>query len=316
MDIEYIIIFAIFLFSLSCVSASEDVVSDINVTFDDVMWQENLSDIDVELPQKAEGNFSLKINDEVIYNEVITNKSFKIPIKLPKDSSNLVVNMYPPCDYKKYKVSAFYNDINLNITDSLKIMKYSPDISNFLNFPNEILQHSQTPCHVLFPRSAKGDVEIYVDDNFLNKTKVSSPFFIIENGISNLKLGRHNLTVSYLGDSYYLPFNKTFNFNLTNALIRIPQTVNIGHDDCVSVDVLKNTTGMVRVYLDSKLIHEEYISDGEFILSLEDYLKYNSSEVSINFTNKDFSKSLTQKSILHMILMFFLKVLFMVKIML
>ena len=297
MKFKFIIILIIFLFSITCVSASENStdVDDINVTFNEYVWEGNLTDINVELPENAKGNFSVKINDEVIYNEVITNKTFKVPVKLPKDNSLFIMNIYPPLDSKTYKVNAFYNGIDLNISKTLKVMKYSQNISNLLNFPEEILFKSNNPNFIIFPRSACGDVELYVDNKLFTKTKISSPFFFIDSKINNLKLGIHKLTVSYLGDNYYMPFNKTFDFNVCDALIHIPKTINIGHDDCVSVNVLKTTQGYVSVFLDSKLICKQKINNGDFILSLEDYLKHDSREVTVTFTNNEFTRSKTQQ---------------------
>ena len=122
------------------IAQSEDIISDINVTFDEKMWQENLSDISVELPDEASGEFCIKLNNEAIYNETITDHSFKVPIKLPKPEFALVVNIYPPLDFKAYKVSAFYNGIDLNLNRSLKVMANPPDYEN-IRFPEEILQN-------------------------------------------------------------------------------------------------------------------------------------------------------------------------------
>ena len=63
---------------------SEDISSDINVTFDEQVWEKDLGNISVELPESASGDFCIKINDEAIYNETITEHSFEVPIKLPK----------------------------------------------------------------------------------------------------------------------------------------------------------------------------------------------------------------------------------------
>lgn len=109
MNIKWVVIISfIFLFiCLTCVDAADnvtddnitqsdvicqppDISDDINVTFNETMWEENLSDIDVELPENASGDFCIKINDEAIYNNTITNHSFKVPIKLPKPKFVLI----------------------------------------------------------------------------------------------------------------------------------------------------------------------------------------------------------------------------------
>lgn len=270
-------------------------LSDINVTFTEQVWEGNLSDIDVELPEDASGNFSVKINDEVIYDEKITEKSFKVPIRLPTNKFEIVANIYPPFDVKTYKVSAFYNGIDLNITQALKVMKYPQNCSFLWNFPEEILQYYDSHNFIMFPRSADGYCEIYLDGRFLNRTKIAGPFLRMEDyNLQNLNMGDHTLKIKYLGDSYYLPGEKTFNFKVTNAVITIPKTLNLTHDDCVSVRVLDSVQGKVQVYIDSRLVYSEQIKNGDFVLSLIDYLKCDSSEVTVKFVG-DFTRSKTQK---------------------
>ena len=122
---------------IGSVSASNNTVADINITFDEQMWDENLTDIHVDVNENITGNFAIKINDEVIYNDTITNKSFNVPIKLPKNDYELYINIYPPLDSTNYKVNAFLNGINLNLNKTLKIMKYPRDF-NYFYFPEEI----------------------------------------------------------------------------------------------------------------------------------------------------------------------------------
>ena len=269
-------------------------VSDnINVTYDEVMWEKNLTDIDVELPDDASGDFCIKIDEEVIYNENITEKTFKVPITLPKKNPEFIISVYPPIDYRQYKVSAFYNGINLNLTTPLKVMKYPPDY-NDLRFPEEILQNGKNYGFMAFPRSANGIVEFYIDDRLFNRTPARPIFSWDDVPFSELSLGNHTFSVHYLGDSYYKAFNKTFDFSVVNVIIDIPKTVNIGHDDCILVKTLKKYTGTVKVYVDNKLVKTSKTSDGEYILSLEGYVKYTSRQVKVVYTGSDFSRTKTQ----------------------
>ena len=57
-------------------------------------------------------------------------------------------------------------------------------------------------------------------------------------------------------------------------MIDIPEVVNISHDSCVAVDVLKNVGGTVKIYLDGKLICNKKYED-YFVFDLEKYLKFN-----------------------------------------
>lgn len=106
---KIIFLLIIFLFAMSCVSAADnltdnmletdsnsavqsdapsiaqdaEIASEINVTFDEKVYAENLTDITVDLPETAQGNLEVRINNYSIYNETITNKSVAIPIQLP-----------------------------------------------------------------------------------------------------------------------------------------------------------------------------------------------------------------------------------------
>lgn len=278
-------------------SDDSGIADDINVTFDEQMWEENLTDITVDLPEEASGEFCLKVGDDVIYNQTITEKSFKVPVKITKPKFELVVLVYPPYDCRHYDVTAFYNGVDLNLNRTLKVMKFSPDY-NLLRFPKEILQNSDPQMlrmSLMFPRSANGIVEIYLNDRLFNKTQVRGSYINVDyTNVTRLDLGNHTLKVVYYNDTYYHDINRTFNFEVVNAVISIPETVNIGHDTCVSVDVLKGVQGTVRIYLDGKLIankkYEQY-----FVFSLEDYVKWNSSEVVVEFISKQFSRNKTQK---------------------
>ena len=294
-------IFILIICSLSCVCASdnvtddalESVADDINVTYDEVMWKENLTDIEVELPEEASGDFCVKIDDEVIYNQTITDKSFNVPVRIPVKNPDFIINIWPSMDYKMYKVSAFYNDINLNLTTPLKIMNYPPDY-NSVFFPKEILQHGTNPGVMIFPRSANGTVEFYIDDRLFNTTTARPIIYWHDYPISDLPLGNHTFRVHYLGDKYYVPFNKTFNFTVVNVVIDIPSPVNIGHDDCIAVETLPNVAGTVKVFIDDKLICSKNTDRGEFIMSLEKYLKYTDREIKVVYTSKNFSRTKTQ----------------------
>lgn len=303
MDVKSILILTILFFlMINCINAadngtdnltSDDVITeDINVTFDEQMWKENLSDINVELPENASGEFSVKIDDEIIYNQTITEKTFKVPVKLPTRGHEFVISIWPPIDCRYYKINAYYNNIDLNINGTLRVMNNPPDF-NYMNFPKEILYHDEYSPMIAFPRSANGMVEYYIDDKLVNRTQVRPVVSWQKNIFHDLTLGNHTFRVIYYGDSYYKAYDRTFNFNVTQVVIEIPETVNISHDDCISVKTLKGTTGTVKVYIDNKLIHSVNTDDNYYVLSLEEYLKANSREVKVVYSNKDFTRTKT-----------------------
>ena len=303
MNVKYILLISMLIFlTLSTVSAEDNVTSDIltspdsdvNVTFDEQMWRENLTDIHVELPEDSEGDFCIKIDDEVMYNESITNRTFDVPVKLPKRLHEFYISVYPPIDCRPYKISAFLNGVDLNINKTLKVMTYPPDY-NIMHFPEEILHNDPYMPLMVFPRSANGTVELYIDDKLFNRTTARPVFYWKDNPFSTLPLGNHTFRVVYYGDSYYKPFNRTFNFTVTDVVIQIPEIINIGHDDCVSVRTSDKAQGTVKVFIDGALIKTSKTEDGDFIMSLEQYIKYTNHEVKVVYTSKNLSRTKIQQ---------------------
>ena len=303
MNVKYILLISMLIFlTLGAVSAEDNVTSDIltspesavNITFDEQMWKENLTDIHVELPEDSEGDFCIKIDDEVMYNKSITNRTFDVPVNLPKRLHEVYISVYPPIDCRPYKISAFLNGVDLNINRTLKVMTYSPDY-NIMHFPQEILQNEPYMPLMIFPRSANGTVEFYIDDELFNRTTARPTFYWKDNPFSSLPLGNHTLRVVYYGDSYYKPFNRTFNFTVTDVVIQIPEIINIGHDDCVSVRTSDKAQGTVKVYIDGVLVKSSKTENREFILSLEQYIKYTNHEVKVVYSSKNLSRTKIQQ---------------------
>lgn len=263
---------------------------EINVTYDEQMWEKNLSDINVELPENSTGDFCVKINDEVIYNQTITDRTFKVPIKLPSRGPELYIAIFPPIDSRTYRVSAFYNDVEVSIPHDLKVMRMAPDF-NYFHFPEEVLYKENRQIILAMPRSSNGILELYLDGKLLNKTKARPMMYI---DAQKWVLGKHALKVVYYNDTYYNGYNNTFTIEVTRAVISIPGTLNIGHDDCISIETLRGTEGTVEVYLDGKLIDSGKLEYGDYILSLEKYLKRDSSKVTVVLKTTDFTRTKTQ----------------------
>ena len=277
-------------------SGDFQIAENINVTFEGQMWIENLSNITASFPQSTQGEFCLKINDEVIYNESIDSTEISVPVKLPRDKFPYVIaNIWPPMDCRNYAVTAFYNGIELNISHELKVMLRSPDYDYWWGISDEVLQYGTNYwATVIFPRSANGDAEIYVDDRLINRTRVVGPYvYYSPSEITGLGLGNHTFRVVYENDTYYNAKNMTFTFQVVNVKIDIPKNISIGHDDCIAVNVLENTSGTVKIYIDGILVKTGKTNRGDYIISLADYLMRNSSEVTVAFQGKDFSRTKT-----------------------
>ena len=275
-------------------SKTEDIIKgsnnrdDVNISFDEQMYEKDLGEINVDLGDDVSGEFCILIDEEVIYNETITDSHFKVPVVLPKKSYELIVNIWPGIDCRRYKVNAFLNGEDLNINKTLQVMKLPPDY-NYLHFQDEVLTTNDHQIFV-FPRSANGIVEIWLDGVLLNKTKAQP---IIYFNKLNLTLGNHSWKVLFYNDTYYNDFNATANFSAVNVRIRIPQTINITHDDCISVESIYKG-GTVKTYIDGMLINTSKVEDKYFVLCLEQYLKKDSHEVKVIYENGKVKREKTQ----------------------
>ena len=270
------------------IGEGSDSHNDINISFDEQMYEKDLGEINVDLGDEVNGEFCILIDEEVIYNETITDSHFKVPVVLPKKSYELIVNIWPGIDCRRYKVNAFLNGEDLNINKTLQVMKLPPDY-NYLHFQDEVLTTNDHQIFV-FPRSANGIVEIWLDGVLLNKTKAQP---IIYFNKLNLTLGNHSWKVLFYNDTYYNDFNATANFSAVNVRIRIPQTINITHDDCISVESIYKG-GTVKTYIDGMLINTSKVEDKYFVLCLEQYLKKDSHEVKVIYENGKVKREKTQ----------------------
>ena len=270
------------------IGEGSDSHNDINISFDEQMYEKDLGEINVDLGDEVNGEFCILIDEEVIYNETITDSHFKVPVVLPKKSYELIVNIWPGIDCRRYKVNAFLNGEDLNINKTLQVMKLPPDY-NYLHFQDEVLTTNDHQIFV-FPRSANGIVEIWLDGVLLNKTKAQP---IIYFNKLNLTLGNHSWKVLFYNDTYYNDLNATANFSAVDVRIRIPQTINITHDDCISVESIYKG-GTVKTYIDGMLINTSKVEDKYFVLCLEQYLKKDSHEVKVIYENGKVKREKTQ----------------------
>ena len=287
MKLKFLLIFLIALLAISAVHAEdnqtdEQIAHDTNITVESKMWAENLTDIEVQLPETAQGNLSVKINNETIYDNYTQDKSFKIPITLPAQKSPIFIIGWPP-ESKVYHISAFYNDVQINMTSKFEVYNHNRTY-DYSFAPHEILQYGQYDVMTIrFPSTSEGYIDVYIDDKFAYSLNASRWTFL--EGFGNLALGNHTLRIEYSGDDYFLASNKTYVFNVTNVLINIPDEIVINHDDCISVDVLPQAKCTVSVYVDGMLFKKGTTEDGEYLQSLFD-LSCRTHEIEVKVTGK------------------------------
>ena len=283
-----------FICSISAVSADNntqsDIVDNINVTFPQKVYEKDNASINVELPQNASGKLKATVNDVEIYNEIITNKSVKIPIKIPKQAIPYIISNRIS-DHTAFRLNIYYNDIEVNMNHTLKMMKFKPD-HDFGCGIDEILK-DDISSHVIltFPSSSNSTIEVYIDGIFQEKLKTSTFTILNTSNFINLNLGNHTFEIRYSGDDYYLASNRTFNFTVVDMIITVPKNIVLDHDDCVYLKTLKNRDGYVSILVDNSLFYKGKLdSDGEFLKSLFD-LTCGSHSIEVQYNSKGFFKS-------------------------
>ena len=302
MKLNKLVILSIFLLAILLVGAvsaegndtqtDEEIAQDINVTFPEKVYKEDPVDIDVELPDAAEGRLIATVDEVEIYNETITNKSVKIPVTIPPSKFPYVVNRMS--DYTPHKIGLFYNDVALNLTHDLKLMNYRPDHDYWSGIPEEILQYDDSfyqSTSLIFPYSANGTVEAYIDGNFSEKVNTTTFTFLNISNFNSLSLGNHTVRIVYSGDDYYNASDRTFNFTVVDMLIHIPKSIVLEHDDCLTAKIVNNSDGMLYVYVDSKqVIAKRLDKNGEFLESLFEYVKCGPQEIEVIYLADNFKK--------------------------
>lgn len=292
-----VLIFALVICLASPISASGNVTDDnaqmaddIKVSFNDTVYEKDLGEIEVALPENTSGNLRATINSVEFYNENVTS-SVRIPITIPKEAiSHIVVNKNT--DHLNYNIDLFFNNVPVNSTHSLKVMKVAPNYT-VPGFSEEILK-DDPEGHVMFymPESANGEMKIYIDGEFaFNFTSRNYNIFNASR-FNTLTLGRHNVTLIYEGDSYYRKFNKTFNFTVVDMLIQIPKNIILAHDDCISTRIINNTDGIVTVYVDNQQVFKNKLDKrGEFLHTLFDDVTCGEHLIEVQYNASNFTKS-------------------------
>ena len=291
-----VLIFALAICLISPISASDNitddstaVADDIKVSFNESVYEKDLGEISVELPQNTGGNLKATINDVEFYNENVSS-SVRIPITIPKEAISLFV-VNKNTDHVTYNINLFFDNVLIPSNHTLKVMKVAPNIT-IHGFPEEILKDDpQGYVSFYMPESANGEMRIYIDGEFA--FNFTSRQYNIQNAshFNTLELGNHNVTVVYAGDSYYRKFNKTFNFTVVDMVIQIPRNVVLDHDDCITAKILNNTDGIVTVYIDNKPVFKGKLDErGEFLYSLFKDVTCGEHIIEVEYNATKFSK--------------------------
>lgn len=101
----------------------------------------------------------------------------------------------------------------------------------------------------------------------------------------------HTLKLEFVGNDHYKAISKTFDFNVTPAIIYIPSTVTqgISYDRSVEVYLAENVQGNLIINADGKIFAEKYISNAKNLFPLES-LGFGTHNVQVTFKNTTKSK--------------------------
>ena len=272
------------------------IAENINVSFDGKIFKNDTGYIDVELPEEASGYLRVTIDDTEIYNETITDKSVKIPIVFPPKLSpyiylkNIINN-----DFTLYNISVYYNEIELDTSHTLMRMDYDHDHDYMFSLPKEILKDDNGTYQsavLIFPYSVNSTVDIYLDDEFFDTFNASNFVFLNISRLNSLDLGNHRIRVEYAGDDYYLPSNKTYEFEVLDMIIEIPSKIVLEHDDCIYAKLVKYTDGKISVSIDGeRVIYSSLDKTHEFLESLFNYITCGEHLVEIKYESKNFNRT-------------------------
>ena len=280
--ILFICVLTIFLIgAVSAENATDAQTADnITVEFDSVQYRDNMTPIEVTVPQNTTGSLKATVDSVEIYCENITNTTTRIPISIPK----LPIQSNCMRDSTNHKIYLFYNGLEVKMNHDLKVMNY-PQNHGFSFVADEVLKGDDRPYSVVFPISARGNVEIFLDGNLLNSTEVRQ--FVMVN-LSKLSLGNHTLRIKYSGDDYYLASERSYNFTVVDVIVDIPENISLSNSDCVHVESFKK--GPVYIYVDGKLLSKGSIGNYNDYYDFLDKVTCGIHEISVSFNGKNYTK--------------------------
>ena len=274
-----------------------EIANDINVSFPHKIYQNDTGEITIEMPDEASGTLRVSIDGVDIYNETITDKTVNVPIVFPKPIYPIIV-INRNSDYMPHNVDVFYNDLSIDFDHSLKAMFYRPEDGFRLAVPQEVLKddnHSYQSFGLIFPYSANGTVDIYIDDE-LFESRNSTQFLLINiTQINRMKLGTHSIRANFSGDDYYLPCERNATFEIVDFVIEIPANVSLDHNDCIYAKSVKYTDGTLTVLFDGKVIFSKKLDKNhEFLESLFSKVTCGEHLIEVRYNSSKFNYSKQQ----------------------
>ena len=129
-----------------------------------------------------------------------------------------------------------------------------------VDVPADVVKRSEIQLYFSLPYDIGGKIIAYVDGSEISRDNAYGTLTIYV-GTDKLALGTHTLTLNYTGDGYFEPKVMSYEFNVSNYVVDIPDTLYYNNGDNIFVKLQDGATGTVIIYSDGKKVKEYDVAD-------------------------------------------------------
>ena len=129
-----------------------------------------------------------------------------------------------------------------------------------MDVPADVVKGSEIQLYFSLPYDIGGKIIAYVDGSEISRDNAYGTLTIYV-GTDKLALGTHTLTLNYTGDGYFEPKVMSYEFNVSNYVVDIPDTLYYNNGDNILVKLQDGATGTVIIYSDGKKVKEYDVAD-------------------------------------------------------
>ena len=129
-----------------------------------------------------------------------------------------------------------------------------------VDVPADVVKGSEIQLDFSLPYDIGGKIIAYVDGSEISRDNAYGTLTIYV-GTDKLALGTHTLTLNYTGDGYFEPKVMSYEFNVSNYVVDIPDTLYYNNGDNIFVKLQDGATGTVIIYSDGKKVKEYDVAD-------------------------------------------------------
>ena len=140
-----------------------------------------------------------------------------------------------------------------------------------VDVPADVVKGSEIQLGFTFPEDIGGKIIAYVDGSEISRDNAYD-MLVIYVETDKLPLGTHTLTLNYTGDGYFEPKIMSYEFNVSNYVVDIPDTLYYNNGDNILVKLQDGATGTVIIYADGKKVKEYDVAD--IYDDYDDYSKF------------------------------------------